>query len=169
MTLHFYKERVVSSRTSAIAAGNTGVVIVKAIDSIPIEQFDEILVYIEVPAQFLDGTAPTLDIYLQRGAELTPSETLSNTTDWQDFAASKQFTAIGDDILVIPTPLAQPPSTTDEATGQSQARNVYSLAAAATRQGHWGDMIRIGEKVGGSGATVGAIYSVVFRGLLRHH
>lgn len=152
------RETVVAARTSALS-GTATVATVTTIQGEGLESFDELLVYI-VSSQSLVGTAPTMDLYLQRA--VVPDPNPATDAHWADFFAFLQFTTSAGLHVTLPvSPTGASGGNT--ATAQDVARTESSMAARGVFYGHWGDRIRIREKMGGT-VTQAMIYSIHMTG-----
>src|SRR5689334_21478016 len=92
------RETVISGRTAAASGtatltevqGNETRQAVETVDGEPLDLFDELVVYLEVTAAFAGGTAPTMDLYIQRA--LRPNADPTVDADWDDFYHFPQVT-----------------------------------------------------------------------------
>lgn len=105
------------------------------------------------------GTATgTLQLYIQ--------DSRDGGTTWDDLVSSLTF-AFGASLTtqrffvsgaVVPATITTATSTT---ITQGSAQAIETLAAGSARQGPWGDMLRVREKVSSpSGSPVGATYTI---------
>lgn len=144
------------ARTSAATAGTATVSTLTAVGGKPLIGMERLSVRLEVTTT-ITGTAPTLDIYLQRATQASPG-----ADDWDDFYHFPQVTDAGVVDLLVDLPLAR--SDADGSLGTASHAVVQeSLAADTLLGGHWGEQIRIREVVGGTSLTA-AVYNVHFLG-----
>lgn len=155
------RETVVAARTSA-TSGTATVDTIFEIGAMALLEFDELLINI-VSSQSLAGTTPTMDIYLQRAIHPTADPAIS--THWQDIVAFPQITAGVDELAHLPV-YAVPSAATSQMVDVSRAREEGSISGDRANFGHWGDRIRIREKMGGT-VTTSCIYSIHMTGLKR--
>lgn len=154
------RETWILGRTSG-TSGTTAVGTFDSINGVPIDLFDELLVYMDV-TQALSGSSPTMDIYLQRAVVPNPDPT--NDNHWDDLAAFPQITtSTAQYILPMPATFISGSAT---ANNVPLARFEASLSSGALRVGHWGNYIRIVEKMGGT-VTQAAVYSIHVTGIRR--
>jgi len=130
-------------RTAPTAAATVTVTTVTEIESVPIQLFRGLIARLEITRAAI-GDTPTLDLYLQRAIRPSPDPTDDN--DWEDFYAFPQHTtALQDLVVTLPLPAAQD---VDGSLGSmSRTQAVETLAADTLLSGHWGDQIRIREKI----------------------
>ena len=160
MARRISREKVVSARSSATVAGNTVAKTVKNIDGHPLLYFDELLVYLDLNTPLV-GTSPTFDIYLQRAAVADPVD--ATDAHWSDIGAFPTSTT-GLQETVMPLGYAQVAADTELTTG-TRGRDGLGITPGRTRPGHWGDRIRVVEKIGGTAISQAAIYDVTFVGI----
>ena len=153
------REKVISARTSA-TTGAAKVLNVLHVGGRLVEEFKELIAYLDVNTA-LAGTSPTMDIYLQRAVTDTPDE--DTDADWEDFYAFPQAVA-GLIEKTVHIPLGRQGS--DDVAGAGGDREMATLTADALKPGHWGDQIRIVEKMGGT-VTTAAVYDITITGILR--
>lgn len=94
----------------------------------------------------------TLDLYLQRALTDTPE--IDTDADWEDLYAFPQLTTALFE-RVIDLPLPQPADVDGSLGSAGRARTGAALTPGLIRSGHWGDRIRVVEKVGGNAASPG--------------
>lgn len=145
------------ARTSQDTAGTETVTTIDHIDGQPIVRMAHLAVRLEVTTA-IDGTVPTLDIYLQRATQPSPG-----ADDWDDFYHFPQQTDAGANDLVVHLPLPNPQDVDGSLGSASHAVVQESLAADTLLSGHWGEQIRIREVVTGTDLTA-AVYNLHFVG-----
>ena len=153
------REKVISARTSA-TTGTAKVAHLLFLGGRHIEEFEEIIAYLDVNTA-LAGTSPTMDIYLQRAVTDTPDE--DTDADWEDFYAFPQAVA-GLIEKTVHIPLGRQGS--DDVAAAGGDREMATLTADTLKPGHWGDRIRVVEKMGGT-VTTAAVYDLTLTGILR--
>ena len=161
MARRISQEKVVSARSSATVAGNTVAKIVKNIDGHPLLYFDELLVYLDLNTALV-GTSPTFDIYLQRAVVADPVD--ATDAHWTDLAAFPQATTgTMEKVMLLPYTQVGGTSGAGRVTN-ARDRTHATMSADAIYPNHWGDQIRIVEKMGGT-ITTQAIYDVTITGI----
>lgn len=152
---------VVNAQRSAIANGTVTVIAtVSSIDGIPVDLLDEIQVYFGS----INGVGTgTINLFLQRA--IRPGADPAVDADWEDFYTTPNITvgAPINRVVVLP---ANRDSGVDVASA-SHVRSHAGGAADVLLVGHWGDKIRIVEKVTVAGLTTGIDYSVYMSGVRR--
>lgn len=140
------------ARTSAAAAGTATVSTVTEVGALSVSQVKQVSVRLEVTTG-ITGSAPTLDVYLQRSTQGTPG-----ADDWDDFYHFPRVTTSAvDHVVHAPLPL---PQDVDGSLGSASHLVVQeSLAADTLLAGSIGEQIRIREVIGGTGLTA-AVYNV---------
>lgn len=152
------REKVLSAQTSA-ATGTNRRATVEEVDGFPIGAFEELIVYLDVNTA-LAGTAPTMDIYLQRAVVANPDEAVDG--DWEDLLHFPQLVAAtAEHVAYLPVALSLSDPDLASATRTRQAQ---AIAADSAKSGHWGDRIRIMEVMGGT-VTTPAVYDVTINGV----
>ena len=158
MSFRTKREKVISAKTSA-TSGTSTPRIVESVNNVPLDEFEELLIYLNVTTALI-GTAPTMDIYLQRA--IAPNPAVATDADWEDIYAFPQVVAaLVEHITHLPVQRGEAPET---ATGHSHVRTLDTLIADSVRVGHWGDQIRIREKIGGV-VTTEAVYDLSITGI----
>lgn len=151
------REKVISARTSA-TTGTAKVVSVLELQDTFLDEFEELSVYLDINTALV-GTTPTMDIYLQRAVTDTPDE--DTDADWEDFYAFPQATtSLIEKTILLPLSRAG----SDDAATAGGDREMATLTADTLKPGHWGDQIRIVEKMGGT-VTTAAVYDVTITGV----
>ncbi len=161
MGLRTKQEKVVDARTSA-TSGTAVVATVLLLDGRALDEFEQLHVYVQVTTALI-GTTPTMDIYLQRA--VVPNPDPANDAHWDDYFALDQITT---NLLeeVITLPVQQIAAGAESVSIQGHVRITAALGERVLRVGHWGDRLRIVEKIGGT-VTTQAIYNIIFTGILR--
>jgi len=153
------REAVISARTCA-NSGTATVVTPATVDGVGLDLFDELVAFLDVTTAFVGGTSPTMDIYLQRAVRPNADPTVD--ADWEDLYHFTQVVSATLQRLVglpaVKTVTAEPGAT------QGHARTLDTLAAESGLPGHWGDKLRVREKIGGTVGTA-CVYSLYFTGL----
>ncbi|MEM3169967.1 MAG: hypothetical protein QW838_04265 [Candidatus Nitrosotenuis sp.] len=149
------------NQTGALSGNNVRAV-VRDIDTTPLEFFDELLVYITA-TPMSGGTTGVTDVYLQRAIVPNPSPT--DDTHWNDLSLLGSI-ATGPVQFVTPLPHRDVYSASTTTTvGVPRDNTGFSSASGMARMGHWGDIIRIFERVAGD-RTGPATYSVHATGVM---
>lgn len=144
------------ARTSGAAAATATVDTLTEVGGQPVLGLARLSVRLEVTTAIV-GTAPTLDIYLQRATQGSPG-----ADDWDDFYHFPQQTDSGVADLIVDLPLVR--ADADGSLGTASHAVVQeALAADTLLGGHWGEQIRIREVVGGTDLTA-AVYNLHFLG-----
>jgi hypothetical protein len=151
------RSTAVAGRTSA-TSGTATVVTADNVDGIALDLFDELVAYLDATA--LAGTAPTMDVYLQRAIRTNADPTVDS--DWEDFYHFPQVTTSAV-LLVVNIPAVKTVGS-DALTTAGHARVLEALAADSLRPGHWGDKLRVREKMGGT-VTTPSTWSLYLTGL----
>ncbi len=146
------EEKVISAHDTGTTPGTATVATLYHVDDQPLINLDELRVRLNV-TQALDGTTPTLDVYLQRAVGVDPGD-----DDWQDFYHFPQVTTSLVDVEVA-LPLPAPQDADGSLASASDAVVQESLAADTLLAGHWGSAIRIREVIGGTPSQA-AVYDV---------
>lgn len=141
------QETVISAHDTGTDAQTATVATVRKVADRPLANLRHLAARLEV-TQALDGTNPTLDVYLEREV---------GGGDWEDIYHFPQVTTSTVD-KIVDLPLARSDADGSLATASRDVA-VESLAADTLVGGHWGDRIRIREVIGGT-VTQAAIYSV---------
>ena len=153
------RETVISGRTSA-ASGTLAVATLLTLGGRALNEFKELLIYLNVTTA-LAGTTPTMDLYLQRA--VVPNPVAATDAHWDDLYAFPQvITALIERIVHLPVSAAVVVSA---ATAHALTRQMAGMVADSAKLGHWGDRIRIVEKMGGT-VTTAAVYSIHITGIL---
>ncbi len=153
------REKVISARTSA-TTGTSKVLQALLVGGHALDEFEELIAYLDVNTALV-GTTPTMDIYLQRAVTDTPDE--DTDADWEDFYAFPQAVAATME-KTVHLPLQRTGS--DDVAGAGGDREMATLTADTLKPGHWGDRIRVVEKMGGT-VTTSAVYDLTLTGTLR--
>ncbi|KKM91625.1 hypothetical protein LCGC14_1226730 [marine sediment metagenome] len=153
------REKIISARTSA-TSGTAQVAHILLIGGHAPDEFEELRAYLDVNTALV-GTTPTMDIYLQRAVTDTPDE--DTDADWEDFYAFPQAVAALME-KTVHIPLGRQGS--DDVAGAGGDRDMATLTADTLKPGHWGDRIRVVEKMGGT-VTTSAVYDLTLVGTLR--
>tara|TARA_S200002703_G_scaffold159912_1_gene175449 strand:- start:15940 stop:16407 length:468 start_codon:yes stop_codon:yes gene_type:complete len=141
---------ITSGATAATTTPTGGTLTV--VDTLTISQIKQASFRLEVTTG-ITGSTPTLDIYLQRATQSSPTD-----DDWDDFYHFPQVTTSAVD-YVVHAPLPLPQDVDGSLGSASHAVVQESLAADTLLAGALGEQIRIREKVGGTGLTA-AVYSI---------
>src|SRR5690349_7662076 len=167
------RETVIAARVAAasgtatlsVAQENESRQAVETVDGEALDLFDELAVYLEVTAAFAGGTSPTMDLYLQWA--LRPNADPTVDADWDDFYHFPQVVTGTTPKLYVGFEAWKAQAGASEllATG-SHVAAIETLAADSQRPGHWGDKLRVREKMGGPVSTP-CTYSLHLVGLAR--
>ena len=158
------REIIVPSRTSV--AGPTTLATLKTIAGIPIDLFDELILYKAITTALV-GTAPTLDIYFQSSPVAAPDPAVD--AHWDDFAKFIQSTqATGLAAHILPLVAGVMAAAASSTVAMSHVRGAEQAGFVAGNQFpyHWGDQLRIREVEGGT-VTTHAVYSIHAVGIRR--
>lgn len=154
------REKWVSARTSA-TSGTAVVSVKEKVDDLLLKDFDELQLYLDVNTALV-GIAPTMDLYLQRA--VVPNPVQATDGHWDDLYAFPQVTTtLIEKTAVLPV---LPSISTPTGGTRSTDRQNATLAADTAKVAHWGDRIRIVEKMGGT-VTTAAIYDLSVVGVRR--
>jgi hypothetical protein len=154
------REAVIAGRTSATSGTATvpAGASIQTIDGIQLDFFEDLVAYLD--ATGLAGTAPTMDVYLQRA--LRPNADPAVDADWEDFYHFPQVTTSAV-LLAVTFPLVKTVAN-DAPTAQGHTRVLEAIAADAGRPSHWGDALRVREKMGGT-VTTPSTWSLYLMGM----
>lgn len=152
----------VDARTSELS-GTTVLGIVDEIDEYALEGFEELLLHLSVTTA-LQGSSPTMDLYLQRA--IRPNPDVDTDAHWADYYRVDQ---VGNNTLyerqqtwpVKGIAINLKAANVDSPVEQAGA----TLAMEELYVGHWHDRLRIVEKMGGT-VTTAAVYSIYVTGRL---
>ncbi len=154
------RKKVVDARTSA-SSGTAVVTTITELLGHDLDEFSELLIYLDVNTALV-GSTPKMDIYLQRALVEDPDPT--DDTHWTDLFAFSQVAASTVERLAhLPVDSI---STQLQSGSRDIARTHAALSAGQAVAGHWGDRIRIVEKMTNT-ITTKAVYDITFTGLLR--
>jgi len=153
------RQTVINGRVTG-AATVTNVASLTQIGDLNLDLFDEILVYIDVTTALL-ATGPDLILFLQKA--VVPNPVFTTDAHWDDFYALGGLNAVQQKVIQLP--LYRSDAAGASASGLAGGRNMTSLSSDFTVWGHWGDHIRILEKVVGTTITQNGIYSVHITGI----
>ncbi len=161
------RQKVIDAQTSAASGTNVRATVIEVTDPsgrvIPLSIVDELFIYVHLTVALV-GTSPTMNLYLQRAVVPDPDPTVD--ADWTDFYAFFQITtSLSEFVATIPV---YDMGYVSNSPGANQRNRVHATLAANTQiTGHWGDRIRIVEKMGGT-VTTQAVYDVVFTAIVRN-
>lgn len=136
-------------RTAPTAAATVTVVTVMDIEGKALMLFRELIVRMEV-TRAMTGSSPTMDVYLQRAIRPDPDATDDN--DWEDWLHFPQVTTAAMDKVAY-APAALPAATTAhnmELRNGIRDQAVESMGDNRLVAGHWGDRLRVREKITGT-------------------
>ena len=157
-----HRETIVAARTSAVS-GESVVTTIQDINNAELQYFDNLLVYLQV-TQALQGTLPTLNLYLQQA--VVPNPDPANNAHWSDLYAFPQITTETKEWL-IPLPQTHASSATTRTAPVGYDRTHATLSADELRIGEGPyDHLRLVEKLGGT-VTQAAIYSLHVTGRIK--
>lgn len=159
MSLRTIREKVVSAETSA-TSGTRTVKTVTHLGGRALDEFDELEIYIEA-TQNLAGSSPTLDMFYQKA--IRPSPDPADADDWTDYATHTQFGGGANNIIRLPHSMS---SGVPHVASMTRNKENEVQVAGSIVTGHWGDRLRIREKMGGT-VTTPMIYNIYMTGILR--
>lgn len=141
----------ITSGTAATTTTPEGGTITKVGD-LPLSLVKSLSIRVEVTTE-LDGTNPTMDLFLQRATQSSPG-----ADDWDDwFAFPQAVDAAFDKVVHGPLPL---PQDVDGSLGSASHDVVQeALSADVLLAGAIGHQLRIREKIGGT-VTQAAVYNI---------
>src|SRR3989337_4311615 len=162
------REKVISAQTSAASGTNVRATISRIADPngevVSLVLADELLVYLDVNTALV-GTAPTMDIYLQMA--VVPNPNPATDAHWTDIAAFAQVTtALVEKLLALPYTQVGAATGAGRAAANARDRTHATITADTMYPTHWGDQIRMVEKMGGT-VTTQAIYDVTITAIVR--
>lgn len=153
---------LVSARTSA-TTGTSVVATPTLLAGVPLDEFEELLVYLNVTTPLV-GTTPTMRIYLQRA--VVPNPNPATDAHWDDFFCFLEITPASSQAVIAVFPVRPWGAVVRELATWDLGRDMAAQAPSEAKLGHWGDRIRIVEKMGGT-ITQAAIYNIFATGVLR--
>jgi hypothetical protein len=153
-----YRETVLDAQDTEAVAGTVQRGVITSIGAGSLENIDELFVYLDVTTAVTGGA---LDIYLQRA--VVPNPVAATDAHWTDFLHFAQVAAGATSQQIAPgLPMTNAPAVS-VSTDATRAREHAAIVADASIAGHWGDQLRIVEKIG-AGVTVAGVYSIHMTG-----
>lgn len=141
---------------------NTVIGQIEAIGSVPLELFDELIANLVISTALV-GSGPQIDVYLQRALRAAADPT--NDAHWEDYANLGHATnATLDQTTQMPVDGNIVAAGATVVVGH--VRLDKTLTAGAVVIGHFGERLRIVEKVVSTGAiTTPAVYAIYLTGI----
>lgn|SRR5574341_236115 len=152
-------ETIVTDRTSAASGTTTTLATVTAVDEVPLELFDELVIHLK-SSQPLAGGGSLIILFQQA---VVPNPDPTNSAHWDDYA--RFDTAAGLDSVLNLSVKARGQVSGAAGVSTNHVRAVESgLASGQAYTNHWGDRLRIREFMSGT-ITQNAIYSIHVKGI----
>lgn len=152
------REAVFSAENTAAAAATTVEGVVFDVNSIPLEQLDELTIYLNLSTGVTGGT---FEMLLQRA--IVPDPDSTNNDHWQDYIHFPQVAAATTQQVVATAPVRQA-VTGQEVADYDDVRNINNIAQSAGMTGHWYDRLRV-VVITGVGTSAAGVFSLYMTGI----